>query len=107
AKGSGEFGQENSTMHLSSNEIAKLALPPRPPPAGASKLPPPPPRPPQISAASGRARRVSAPPPLPKKAQAPVRRPPLPALPSRAFETPWEELAVTYESLPAPDALAR
>jgi tetratricopeptide (TPR) repeat protein len=36
-----------------------------------------------------------------------VRRAPLPSLPNRAFDTPWEELAVAYESLPAPDSLAR
>ncbi len=114
----GEFAGENSTMHLSGDEIAKLAMPPRPPsrttppPTPGSKLPPPPPRPPQISA---RARRPSgAPPPLPgmgsgpaRKPQLPVRRPPLPALPNRSFETPWEELAVVYESMPAPDAAAR
>jgi hypothetical protein len=36
-----------------------------------------------------------------------VRRPPLPTLPHRAFESPWEELAVAFESLPAPDAASR
>ncbi len=108
-KADADFAQENSTMHLGAADIAKMVMPPRPPPPGApgSKLPPPPPRPPQITAASPRARRMSAPPPLPKKAQAPVRRAPLPALPNRAFDTPWEELAVAYESLPAPDSLAR
>ncbi len=104
-----EFAQENSTMHLGAADIAKMALPPKAPPPvpTGSKLPPPPPRPPQITPGAPRAKRLSAPPPLPKKTQAPVRRPPLPALPNRAFETPWEELAVAYESLPAPDALAR
>ncbi|HEY5945057.1 MAG TPA: tetratricopeptide repeat protein, partial [Kofleriaceae bacterium] len=115
-KPGGEFGRENSTMHLSGDEIMKMALPPRvkgtPPPSPSSKLPPPPPRPPQISA---RMKRPSgAPPPPPgmgsgpaRKPQVPVRRPPLPTLPNRSFETPWEELAVAYESLPAPDALSR
>ncbi|HSK05503.1 MAG TPA: tetratricopeptide repeat protein, partial [Kofleriaceae bacterium] len=51
--------------------------------------------------------RPPAPPPAPRKAQAAVRRPPLPTLPNRTFESPWEELAVAYESLPAPDAPAR
>lgn len=105
---SGEFARENATMQLSGAEIARLALPPRPPAPG-TKLPPPPPRPPQISASSPRMRRPSgAPPPLPgmtaRKPQVPVRRPPLPGLPQKAFDTPWEELATIYESLPAPDA---
>jgi tetratricopeptide (TPR) repeat protein len=115
------FGPENSTMALDANEIAKLAVPPQPPPRTGSrpalpgvggKLPPPPPRPPQITAASPRAKKpTNAPPPPPgaiaRKPQAPVRRPPLPTLPNRAFETPWEELAVVFESLPAPDSTAR
>ncbi|MGE5184465.1 MAG: tetratricopeptide repeat protein, partial [Acidobacteriota bacterium] len=112
------FAAENSTMALDADEIAKLAVPagpPRPPPGRpglpgltSPKLPPPPPRPPQISAPSGRARRMSSPPPTPtKKPQAPVRRPPLPTLPNRMYDTPWEELAVVYESLPAPDTAAR
>ncbi|HEY0249993.1 MAG TPA: hypothetical protein VGC41_00615, partial [Kofleriaceae bacterium] len=111
AKKQADFGSENSTMTLSVNDIASLVVPPPPKPRGlpgmptppASKLPPPPPRPPVISA---RARRMSAPPPMPRKAQAPVRRPPLPTLPNRAFDTPWEELAVAYESLPTPDSSA-
>jgi tetratricopeptide (TPR) repeat protein len=115
-KPGGEFGRENSTMHLSGDEIMKLAVPARPkgtppPSPSGSKLPPPPPRPPQISA---RARRPSAaPPPLPgmggpaRKPQLPVRRPPLPTLPNRSYDTPWEELAVVYESMPAPDATTR
>jgi len=114
---------ENSTMQLSMNDIAKLVVPPASPAApvrrplpgvgsGPTKLPPPPPRPPQITPqsnalAGARSRRVSAPPPMPRKAQAPVRRPPLPTLPNRLFETPWEELAVAYESLPAPDPTSR
>jgi hypothetical protein len=107
-----EFGAENRTMNLSMDEIAKLVVPPKPP---VGKLPPPPPRPPQITATTSsgpRAKRVSAPPPLPgmtaaRKPQAPVRRPPLPTLPNRSFDTPWEELAVAYESLPATDAPTR
>jgi tetratricopeptide (TPR) repeat protein len=107
---------ENSTMTLSMTDLAKLVVPPSTPPAsprrglpgvgsGPSKLPPPPPRPPQITAAN--ARKIGAPPPMPRKTQAPVRRPPLPTLPNRLFETPWEELAVAYESLPAPDPSSR
>lgn len=67
---------------------------------GGSKLPPPPPRPPQI-------RPGKAPPPSPRKAQAQVRKAPLPSLPSGSFESPWEELALAYEGLPAPDDGAR
>ena len=48
----------------------------------------------------GRARTpTGGPPPAPRKAQASVRRAPLPTLPQRSFESPWEELAVAYESL--------
>src|SRR3569623_1760776 len=57
---------------------------------------------------------MSSPPPRPgigsgptKKPQVPVRRPPLPTLPNRAFDSPWEELAVAYEALPSPDAQSR
>lgn len=52
-------------------------------------------------------RLASGPPPAPRKAQAIVRRAPLPTLPNRPFESPWEELAVAYESLPAPDPASR
>jgi tetratricopeptide (TPR) repeat protein len=68
----GEFGRENATMTLSGEDIARMALPPKPPVPGTRLpppppgLPPPPPRPPQISATSPRMRRPSgAPPPLP------------------------------------------
>lgn len=107
---------ENRTMTLSVNDLAAMAVP-SPPPlrpnrAGAGKLPAPPPRPPQISAQSPRARKLSSPPPMPsvaiaataaRKPQVPVRRPPLPTLPNRAYESPWEELAMVYDSLPAPE----
>ncbi|MDB4957800.1 MAG: Tetratricopeptide 2 repeat protein [Myxococcales bacterium] len=109
--GANPFGTENSTMTLSVNDIAKMVVPPRPPPATATrgKLPPLPPRPPQISRSP---RLPGAPPPTPapapaRKPQAPVRRPPLPTLPNRSFDSPWEELAVAYESLPAPDPASR
>ncbi|MBP6628805.1 MAG: tetratricopeptide repeat protein [Kofleriaceae bacterium] len=62
-------------------------LPPPPPPRRAA--PPPPP--------TGRA----VPPPAPRKAQAVVRRAPLPSLPARPFESPWEEFALAHEQLPA------
>jgi hypothetical protein len=52
-------------------------------------------------------RLAAGPPPAPRKAQAIVRRAPLPSLPNRAFESPWEELAVAYESLPVPDLASR
>jgi tetratricopeptide (TPR) repeat protein len=112
-KPDGQFAAENQTMALDADDIAALAIPagpPKTPPGrpglpgvGPSKLPPPPPRPPQISA---RAKKPTVP-PIPRKSQAPVRRPPLPTLQNRTFETPWEELAVTYESMPAPDTPAR
>lgn len=107
---------ENRTMTLSVNDLAAMAVP-SPPPLrsnrpGNGKLPAPPPRPPQISAQSPRARKLSSPPPMPalaiaataaRKPQAPVRRPPLPTLPNRPYESPWEELAMVYDSLPAPE----
>jgi len=94
-----QFLGENPTMTLSSGDLRGMMVPPRLPP-GAKSPPRPPPRPPQIKRAMG-------PPPAPRKAQAPVRRPPLPTLPNRAFESPWEELAVAYESLPATDVAMR
>ena len=76
-----------------------------PPPPGRPKLPPPPPRTPRIEPRLGGG--PPTPPPAPKKAQAAVRRPPLPQLPNRAFESPWEELAAAYDLLPAADADAK
>ncbi|MDX2088094.1 MAG: hypothetical protein SFX73_09595 [Kofleriaceae bacterium] len=57
----------------------------------------------------GRGKSPTAAPPLPgpRKAQASVRRAPLPTLPNRAFESPWEELAVAYESMPVTDQGSR
>src|SRR6185503_20145157 len=71
------FVSENSTMALSPQDLRNMIVPPRPPP-----------RPPQIRPPR------PTPPPAPRKAQAVVRRAPLPTLPSRSFESPWEELAV-------------
>jgi len=66
------------------------------------KRPPPPPR---------RATPPSTPPPSPsaaaRKAQATVRRTPLPSLPARTYATPWEELALACQILPAADGAAR
>jgi Tfp pilus assembly protein PilF len=93
------FTPEGGTMTLSANDLKGMMVPPRLPP-GAKGPPKPPPRPPQI-------KRAPAPPPAPRKAQAAVRRPPMPTLPARPFESPWEELAVAYESLPAPDTSTR
>ena len=115
----GEFVSENATMALSQNDIRNMIVPPRLPP-GAKGPPKPPPRPPSIrppvafGSASGpgagmaRAKSPTAgPPPAPRKAQASVRRAPLPTLPNRAFESPWEELAVAYESMPVTDHESR
>jgi len=124
------FGSENATMTLSPQDLRGMVVPPRLPP-GAKGPPRPPPRPPQIrpggsSPSSGppsappsggpsrpalpglaQMRLAGGPPPAPRKAQAIVRRAPLPALPNRPFESPWEELAVVYEGLPAPDPASR
>jgi tetratricopeptide (TPR) repeat protein len=107
ARKSGAFPGENSTMTLSPQDLRGMMVPPRLPP-GAKGPPRPPPRPPQIrpQPAAAPASRNS-PPPAPRKAQASVRRPPLPTLLDRAFASPWEELAMTYESMPAPDAASR
>ncbi len=120
----GEFVQENRTMALDQSELSKMMIvPPRLPP-GAKGPPPPrpagsprvaPPRPPSIKGPPmppPRARSATNAPPLPgappmRKAQAVVRRAPLPTLPNRAFESPWEELAVAYESMPVTDAQSR
>ncbi|MBA3392412.1 MAG: tetratricopeptide repeat protein [Deltaproteobacteria bacterium] len=96
------FQAENPTMALSHKELRGMMVPPRLP-VGAKGPPKPPPRPPQIR----RNASPTAPPPAPRKAQAVVRRPPLPTLPNRPFESPWEELAMAYESLPTPDTSAR
>ncbi|TMQ19167.1 MAG: tetratricopeptide repeat protein, partial [Deltaproteobacteria bacterium] len=101
------FVNENATMTLSPQDLRTMMVPPRLPP-GVRGPPRPPPRPPQIRPGlPGLAPRPGAPPPAPRKAQASVRRAPLPTLPHRAFESPWEELAVTYEGMPAPDAASR
>ncbi len=120
----GEFVQENRTMALDQSELSKMLVAPPRIPAGAARPPPPlpagsprmaPPRPPSIKGPPippPRARSATNAPPLPgappmRKAQASVRRAPLPTLPNRAFESPWEELAVAYESLPVIDAASR
>jgi tetratricopeptide (TPR) repeat protein len=107
------FVNENSTMTLSPQDLRTMMVPPRLPP-GAKGPPRPPPRPPQIRpGAAARSKpatqppRPGGPPPAPRKAQVSVRRPPLPTLLDRPFASPWEELALTYESLPAPDAASR
>ena len=79
--------------------------------SGRTRLPPPPPKTPKIEPRA-HAPRPATPPATPvKKAQASVRSPyrstPLPQLIIRAFESPWEELAAAYDSLPAADAQAR
>jgi tetratricopeptide (TPR) repeat protein len=124
-RGLSEFAAVESTMALSPLDIMRLAVPPgatpppRPPVPGAtasageagargtSKLPPLPPRPPQIKPRTTPPAMPTTPTTGQRKAMAPVRRPPIPTLPNRPFESPWEELALAYESLPAQDAQAR
>ena len=116
------FAAVESTMTLSSNDISQVTTTAATPPRLPSKLPPLRPRPPAIGPglrpATGQAGRAppvgpgmrrsapTSPPPL-RKAQATVRRPPLPTLPNRPYESPWEELALSFESLPAPDTASR
>lgn len=111
--GNGKPGPDHdSTMELSisdlaigppkpANALARPGLPGTPipaPSAAGSKLPPPPPRPPQI-----RPGKPPPPAPAPRKGQAQVRKAPLPALSVGSYDSPWEELALTYEALPAAD----
>ncbi len=106
----GEFVNENSTMALSQNELSRMMIAPPRLPLGAKGPPKPPPRPPSIKPppGMGRARTpTGGPPPAPRKAQASVRRTPLPTLPNRTFDSPWEELAVAYESMPVTDNESR
>ena len=95
----------DSTQPIELDELlppAQAVAAAQPPPApGKPRLPPPPPRPPRIEP------RPAVPPPPAKRAQAVVRRPPLPQLPTRAFDSPWEELAAAYDLLPATDATAK
>jgi tetratricopeptide (TPR) repeat protein len=126
AKPKGEFVTENATMALSQHDLRDMIVPPRGA-AGGKSPPKPPPRPPAIKPGLpgvARAKSTTAVPtlpgmpraktptntpplPAPRKAQASVRRAPLPTLPNRAFESPWEELAVTYESMPVTDQASR
>ena len=103
-----QFVRENATMPITREELRGMMVPPRLPP-GAKGPPKPPPRPPQIKPGLPglSSMRLAGPPPAPRKAQASVRRPPLPTLPNLAFDTPWEELAMAYESLPAPETASR
>ena len=106
---------DNRTMKLSVSDLVRMSVaspPPIRPAAPGSRLPAPPPRPPQITPQRARGGQPSAPPPTPsaigaRKPQAAVRRPPLPTLPTREYQSPWEEIAVVYDSLPAPDSAMR
>jgi len=102
-------------MNLSPQDLRTMMVPPRLPRAPRARRAAAP-----TAADSGRGRpaarradpaappsRPGGPPPAPRKAQASVRRPPLPTLLDRPFASPWEELALTYESLPAPDAASQ
>jgi tetratricopeptide (TPR) repeat protein len=105
----------NATQELSLHDLAivRPGAPaassgsgPAPLPGVRRGPPPPPPRPPVIK--PGESGPTRAMPPAPpgagaRKAQASVRRAPLPSLPVRAFDSPWEELAVAHEQLPALD----
>ncbi len=90
----------SGAVSAAANPAATPSTPAEPartsPPPVPSKLPPPPPRAPQIRPASG----VAAASP-PRKAQVSVRKAPLPSVPAGTFESPWEELALAYEGLPA------
>jgi len=96
--------RNDATMELSASDLVGLSVPPgtaqpaarRPLPGlpGVTPSGPPAPTTPPAS-------------PAPRKAQATVRRTPLPSLPARAYVTPWEELALACQMLPAADATAR
>jgi hypothetical protein len=72
----------------------------------AKRQPPPPPRTAPVPAPPSSGPRTS-PPSAPRKAQAAARKAPLPALPVRSYESPWDEFATAYDALPAIDTAAR
>ena len=95
------------TMELTLQDLAQMApgAPPTAPrglPGVHHRAPPPPPRTP--SRAKSPPARI---PTAPRKAQAAARRPPLPSLPVRSYESPWDEFATAYDTLPAPDTEAK
>ncbi len=72
----------------------------------ARRHPPPPPRTAPAPAPASSGTRTS-PPSAPRKAQAAARKAPLPSLPVRSYESPWDEFATAYDALPAIDTAAR
>lgn len=99
-----DFEVTDGTIELSMNDL--LASPggmrAKPPPsAGSSGLP----------GVSGGRRPPPMPPPLPTRAAPPsipptppvVKKVPIPQMPLRAYDSPWEEFAVAYETLSVPN----
>ena len=91
---------------------AKRPTQPPPVPPGAKGPPPPPPRPPQIRKQAGGAPGARPVPAMARRSSGGGlpgvgAQTGLPAMPIRAFDTPWEELATAYEILPARDLATR
>jgi tetratricopeptide (TPR) repeat protein len=89
-----ELKVKDPTMQLSTQDLSEVAVKARKPPPLAGRRGGPPPAPGMTGAAGG------APPPPPRKAGS---RPPVTAATTGAppnVKTPWEELALAYETLP-------
>ncbi|HKE17623.1 MAG TPA: tetratricopeptide repeat protein [Kofleriaceae bacterium] len=104
------------TMELRPEDLVEAlgarAAPPPPPPKSARGTargkgpPPPPPRAPQIKRQTGGVRTVS-PTGLPPRRALPGVASTILAVPARAYDSPWDELAAAYEVLPALDPATR
>ncbi|HTJ47125.1 MAG TPA: tetratricopeptide repeat protein [Kofleriaceae bacterium] len=108
--------RNDRTMELSIQDLVAVAVPPAAPSrglpgmgSGPLKRPPPPPRsgPPSPAPLPGVHAGKSGPTSAPRKAQAAARKPPLPSLPIRSYESPWDEFATAYDALPAADTEAK
>jgi Tfp pilus assembly protein PilF len=102
------------TMQLGLDDLVEVGVPTKPPAArsepgglpGMSRRQPPAP-PARAARIESGPHRAVAPPPSPRKSQVSVRRSPLPQLPVRAFDSPWDEFAAAYDALPAADAAGK
>jgi tetratricopeptide (TPR) repeat protein len=97
---------EDATIELSVNDLMVAMSGEKPARAGSPRPPAPPPLLPGVSS-----RRPPPPPPPRPRTPAPTPPPPrlapLPQMPARAYQSPWEEMAAAYELLAAPSPEAR
>ncbi len=89
----------DATMELTADQLDDDLTSSRVPAPGARRRPPPapPPRANAIPAPPSARLAATSPPAPPRKAQATVRRTPLPTLPAGPFASPWEEFAHAWE----------